>query len=47
MLTFCRVAPVQRVISSFTYNMDHRSDPHYDTDKTRPYRAIMVRARVL
>ena len=42
-LTNLRCAGLQRVISSFTYNLDHRSEPHYDTDKTRPYAAIMVR----
>ena len=34
---------VQRVISSFTYNLDHQTEPHFNTDKTRPYKAIMVR----
>ena len=37
------LAAVQRVISSFTYNMEHQREPHFDTDKTRPYNAIMVR----
>jgi hypothetical protein len=42
-ITLLCCAVLQRVVSSFTYNLDHRTEPHYDTDKTRPYAAIMVR----